>query len=403
MTTILKASGAAELLALVPVLSGFTPRRSAVLLPFAGRRTAGAIRFDLPEGDSGSERDPGSVPDAGSGSVPSPNAGEDPVTTEARERFAATAVGLACRVPDTDALAIVLYRDEPLTAGEDASPSPFPGAALMDDLLLRATACGLRIVEALCVGTDAWGDYFDPDRVRHDLGDLPAAPAVPGLAPATGDQTTGGQLPPADLAEKERIGRAWEDVEEALSSGYPRCASARVDPRAFAATLALDDLPAFLEDLLDAPQNLPPFTVAALIAVLARPALRDVALIQWARGKEHGERALEAQIAFDIDPGSFPADIGEVMLGRGARPDPDRLGLALSLARSAAALAPRRARPGALAAAAWLSWALGRSTPAAHHLDQALLIDPEHSFAGLLRRLLNASPLPDWVFARARA
>ena len=56
-----------------------------------------------------------------------------------------------------------------------------------------------------------------------------------------------------------------------------------------------------------------------------------------------------------------------------------------------------------MAAAAWLSWALGRSTHAAHYLDQALATDSELTFAQLLRTVVDAGMLPDWSFRAAAA
>ena len=48
-TTILKAAQASEFLAAIPALIGYTPTASAVVVPFRGNRTAGAMRFDLPD------------------------------------------------------------------------------------------------------------------------------------------------------------------------------------------------------------------------------------------------------------------------------------------------------------------------------------------------------------------
>ncbi len=92
--------------------------------------------------------------------------------------------------------------------------------------------------------------------------------------------------------------------------------------------------------------------------------------------------------------------LGAVFFGRGPRPDPDRLRLALAMVRNAAARAPRASRPGPLTAAAWLSWALGRSTHAAHYLDLVREIDPEYGLAALLSTIVGAGVLPEWTFVR---
>ncbi|MBS1906126.1 MAG: DUF4192 family protein [Actinobacteria bacterium] len=384
MTTIVQATGAAELLAAIPMLTGFRPRDSVVLLPFRSSRTAGALRFDLPcaPNDTG---------------TPAP-ALPPPAVAE----FAATAVGMACRVPDTDALAIAVYADG--SAGPGAAP---PAAALAEELIERAEACGLHVVEALFVGTDSWADYRDPQAPPHPLAEVPAAPAVPGFAGPAPDQFSGTELPSPGLFAAESVGRALIALERVLGPAGPQRTppqgGSRVDPRAHEAALMLDDLPSFLEEVLDAPESLSPFATAALVWILNRPALRDVALVQWASTIDLGDRALAAQLGHITNGTAVPADLGGVLIGHGPRPDGDRLGVALTLLRRTIALAPAQTRGGPFAAAAWLSWAVGRSTHAARYLDQAQAADPELTFAQLLRAVIDAGMLPDWSFRAAAA
>lgn len=377
MTTILHASGAAELLSAIPVLTGFAPRRSVVLLPFAGSRAGSALRFDAP-----------SPPSLDSADV---------------EAVAATAVGLACRVPDTDAIAIAVFTDDALTPGA-VPDGTLPGTPIAEQIIRRARACGLRIVEALCVGAEGWADYLDPLAAVRANDALPPTPEVPGLAGIGADQRSGAHLPSADRAERHQVAQALRELERAVDAGPPRAGGrrgAKVDPRAFAAMLSLDDLPAVLDDALETPESRPPFVSATLIWVLARPVFRDVALVQWTRGGEAGSVALDAQLAASAGRAPISASPGDVFLGRGPRPDPDRLGIALLLTRNLAALAPRATRPGVLATAAWLAWALGRSTHTAHYLDLAAAIDPEHSLCRILRATIDAGILPEWAFQRA--
>ncbi|MBU4466243.1 MAG: DUF4192 domain-containing protein, partial [Actinobacteria bacterium] len=131
MTTIIKAANAAQFLALVPHLVGFTPTRSLALIPFAGSRTLGAMRFDLPE------------------------------TSDSDEiaRIASTCIGMVCRIPGADGVAAVIYTDAAyLTPGESTT-----GDGLARALLQRADSCGLRVTDALCVAADAWGSYLDSE------------------------------------------------------------------------------------------------------------------------------------------------------------------------------------------------------------------------------------------------
>ena len=376
MTPIFKATTAADFLALVPRLAGFSPSRSLVLVPFAGNRTLGVMRLDLPD------------------------------DTDDVERVASTFIGLICRIATADALAPVVYTDAGFAESEG-----LPHDRLMSALLARADICGLDVRDALCVASDGWGSYIDPGcppegrdlaELRLDRAELDDLPLDPG------DQSTGHALPPVDLAEKERVGRALHDLSFAVSVLQNETWAdpdlpddpARIDPRALAAAEALDDLPLLLEDALDwDPSHLDAFQAATLGWSLARPALRDIALTQWCRGLEAGDRAAEAQLRWQ-DGEAYPDELAASMWGEGPRPEPERLSHALELSRRIAAAVPRDDRPGALAACAWLSWALGRSTHAAAYAGEAVKIDPAHGLSEIVLTFVANAHLPEWVFER---
>ena len=369
MNTVLRAAGSADFLALVPALAGFTPRQSIVLLPFQRSRAHGAMRIDLPHADVD------------------------------LDDFVDTAIGLVSRVDGTDAVAVVVYTDESPQQTPDGIV--LPQCVVVEELLALASDLGLRIVDALCVSADGWSSYLHDDPIVRSIDDIPAAPVVPGISDVSGDQDAGAELPVVDLAETERVGRALHDLSDVLARpSAPGAGGERENPQAIAASLLLDDLPLFFEELLDAPENQPPFVTAALLWCLNRPTFRDVALLQWASDLSAGVRTLDAQLSFAAAGVSIPSDLGEVFLGRGPRPDPDRLRVALTVVRNAAARAPRSSRPAPLTAAAWLSWALGRSTHAAHYLQQAVEIDPAYSLASLLTTMIDTAVLPEWAFRR---
>jgi hypothetical protein len=376
MTTIFRATTAADFLALVPRLAGFSPTRSIVLVPFSGNRTLGAMRLDLP-------------PD-----------GED------IDRLAATFIGLVCKIATADAITPVVYTD---AAFHDADGIPHD--RLVGALLARADICGLRVNEALCVASDGWGSYLDPacpaegrplDELRLDRPELDELPI------RSGDQSAGAALPLIDLAEKERVGRALRELDSAISivrgELWAKSDAAgdlgRVDPRALAAAAILDDFPLLFEDALEwDPARLDPFHAAALGWCLARPAMRDIALTQWFHDLEVGDKAVEAQFRYH-EGEEYPAELASFMWGEGPAPDPERLTRALELSRRVAAAVPRGERPGALAACAWMSWALGRSTHAGGYAGEALQIDPDHGLAQIVLTLVSNSHLPEWVFDR---
>lgn len=409
MTTIVTAAGAAEFLSLIPRMLGYVPSRSLVLIPFAGSRSLGAMRFDLPDGE----------PDA-------------------VDRIAATVVGMVCRLPDADAVAAVAYTDERF---ED---SGMPQLDLFAAIERRADACGLRMSDALCVAADGWASSLDPERPAggRPLAELSSATLlVDDLPTAEGDQASGATLPDVDLAHSERVGRALISLERAaavLCGAEPserpgRDASSpadreaadsastppasrgvaaegeasvpddadRIDPRALAAVCRLDDLPALFEDALTWPaEALEPYDAAALVWCLSRPSLRDIALVQWSGTLADGDEAFDAQLRWEAGE-EYPAHLAMQLWGEGERPDPDRLERALLLVRHVAASAPRSRRPGALAMCAWLSWALGRSTHAEVYALEACEIEPEHGLSEIVRSFVHAGHLPDWAFRRA--
>jgi hypothetical protein len=367
MTTTLRASDPAAFLGIVPTLAGFTPRRSIVLLPFRGTRTEGARRLDPPEADA--------------------PLGE----------YVSAVLGLIGRVQGTDALAVVVYTDDPPEHTRDGLV--LPQAVTVDGLRYGAAEAGLRVVEALCVTPSGWASYLDEEPTLQPLDTIPAAPVSPTAEDVSGDQFDGAELPRADLAEKEGVGRALRAFDAFLEEA-PRCRpTGGEDPRLLAALRCLDDIPAFFESVLTTPV-LPPYETAALLWCLRRPLLRDTALLQWATDLAGGARTLQAQADFASSREGIPDDLGLLFLGHGPAPDGERLRQALTAVREAAARAPRASRPAPLTAAAWLSWALGRATHAGRYLEMARAIDPEYGLAVLLDDLISHAVLPEWAFRR---
>lgn len=371
MTTIINATDPAEFLGLVPALAGFTPRQSLVMLPFHGTRTRGAMRIDLPGPDID------------------------------QHDYADLALRSLLQVRDVDAVAIVVYSDD------DAQEVPdgllLPHLATVEAVADVCADAGLRIVDTLCVTPSGWGDYVEDEPQIREVAETPQ---VPGLGDVTGDQLAGAELPGADLVERERVGRALRDLEHEIGRRMDGVVALGPDDNPLSmmgAEAVLDDLPSFAEDVLEPPTIASAHACAALLWCLSRPALRDAILVQWARDHEFGCQALSAQAAFSNDEATVPDVIGEVFLGRGERPDPDRLRCALQVVRTAASRAPRHAQAGALTAAAWLSWALGHSSHAGAYVDEALRADPQHSLAALMSTMLSAAMLPEWVLRAGAA
>lgn len=349
MTTVIRAAGAADFLALVPRLLGFVPTDSVVLVPFAGNRTIGAMRFDLPR-----EADTSEV-----------------------ESISSTMIGLVCKVANADAVAVVVYTKTPV-----AGAAHLPHGAVAAALTERADLCGLRVSDALCVASDAWGSYLDralPAGGR-ELGEIPLDDiAFADLPIAAGGQSAGAELPEVSAARRRRIAAALRRGEGPLD----------------------EDSTELFERLVTEPvDEIVEGDLVSLIWALSRPALRDVALSQWANDLETGDAVLDAQLAW-LDAGvPFPAHLATTMWGEGTAPEYARLTAGLELTRLAAAAAPRERRAGPLAACAWLAWALGRSTHAQRYVERAQAIEAEHGLAHIVLSFLAAGHLPEWAFDR---
>lgn len=367
MSTIARAGSPAEFLALVPHLLGCTPRRSLAVVTFAAGRSLGALRVDLPDPDAGADV----------------------------ESVASTVVGLACKVSRTDAIAVVVYTDDRLTDTET------PHRALVDALSARADICGLRLIDALCVGSDGWDSYSAPSADGpQSLTDIATVLHLPPMPEVGNDQFAAAELPPVPPTEATAVYRLLSDVEDLLSRSHR---GKRLPARRRAAAAGvLDDLsdpPAVFEAFVASAAPVDVRGMAAVAFSLQRPALRDVALMQWAGDLATGDATYGAQSAY-AHGSPFPEDLARPLWGEGAHPDPPRLLRALDRCRHVAAVTPLAGRAGPLAACAWLAWATGQSTHAATYAARALEVDADHGLAGIVRAMADRGRLPEWVFER---
>lgn len=284
---------------------------------------------------------------------------------EIAEQLASVAAGLVCKIEGVTGIAIVVYG-----TAEQAEP-------VATALTAQASICGLNVIDALyVVGTD-WAHVGE-----KTLTPMGAVPAHIAALAAEVDVQAGAILPEVDPALVAEVAE-WLPAATAT-------ATATVHP-----AYVIDMFERALRDGAEggAKQD------AALIALLARPLTRDVALIQWASGAGKGQEALTAQTAWRAGA-EIPAHLAAIIIGEGDRPDVERLGTALSVCRRLAALAPAEAACGALSAAAWLSWALGRSTHAEIYARRALALDPEHGLSQIIDTMVTAGHLPEWAFTR---
>lgn len=279
---------------------------------------------------------------------------------ESTAEVARQCLGMVCRLDSVDSILIVAYGER------EAS------VAVAAEFATYAHACGIHLREALYVTGDRWGRIASTDAPVP----VPATPEHIAARVTESDQNAGASLPTVDPALTSRIAQfsPSDELDGGALIGL------------FESALSWDT------------DRLKPGRAARLIALLNRPAARDIALVQWIRGARGGMEALAAQIAWE-NGADYPAALARNMMGEGPRPPADRLEAALTVVRHLAAHAPQEATPGPLATAAWLSWALGRSSHAEVYAAHALDTDPEHGLAGIVTALVEAGSLPAWAFA----
>jgi hypothetical protein len=382
MTTIIRAGGAHDLLALVPALAGFRPERSIVCVAFRGNRSIGVLRHDLPR----RPRD--------------------------RAALVTAIVGTLCRMPGVDAVVPIAYTDATFSARRGLPERP-----LLSLLVRHAEQAGFLVRDALCRAADAWGSYLDPDTPPsgHPLALIEESDAA-SLAPASssdlGSAASGGDLPQGDEGAAAEIAAELDALaDEAHVEARLERLGAEADPLELVEALLRDD-----------PAAHPPGRLAWFAHLAGVPSMRDAMMLQLAfgpvvgqlahddaeatatRAADHGE-TVDELVRREVERGEedeVSELLGRLLLGQTTtRPDPRRIERALDVLRPLIAnLAPAH-RAGTLCIAAWLSWALGRGSAAGALIDHALEADPAHSMAQLLSAFIGSGALPEWAFAEA--
>jgi hypothetical protein len=386
--TVIKARQAHDFLALVPQLTGFLPRNSVVLVAFRGNRTCGALRFNLPPAE---------------------------VAPPVLRRVASTLVGTLCKISGVDGVVPVVYTERSFR-----QLGGMPQRRLASALVEAAERSGFLVRDVLCVASDGWGSYDDPDcpREGRPLSDI-AGSAVTTAAPsAPGAIESRAELPHADRALKEKVARLYRryqrlaadspalaldagDVIDAITAAEEllQWRTEEPDPESLAALLILVQSPPTRD------QVMLQIAFGAEVGVLARDMNRRYEAIRQATGRSFDEIVLAEREAADREPGmgSEAADAG-ALLGRlltgfsRERPDPQRVECGIQMLALLVAHAPRVARPAPFCMLAWLSWTLGRGSVAGIFIDRVLSIDPGYSMAHTLGAMFDAGHLPEWAW-----
>lgn len=365
---LLRASGFADLLAAVPSLIGVHPDEALVVVPFLGNRAGGGFRFPLPDRLRRAEID----------------------------QLAGRCVRFAASMPRATAVLAIVYTRQTYEGAR--------GVPLLDlgrTVLRRLERTDLGIVGVACVAADGWGRYTIPDETREPRPIAEIEGSETGIlaraaAPEPLDATALAALP------------AVSEADRAIAAAVVRHPAAGVR-----------DVVGLVERWLHGPPA--PRQEAALIRVMQSPPLRDQTTLQIALGsgsaleERRRQERLEAEMARSgrrmeevvreqTDAGLSDAHdlaTAALMMGTGPCPDLERVERATGRLARAAALAPITARPPVLTVLAWCWWALGVSSVAGRHLEEALRIDPHYSMAKLYWTVFEVRPVPDWAIEAA--
>jgi hypothetical protein len=339
MTQILRAATDADFLAMTPALVGFTPHNSLVCVMFAGKRSAGALRVDLPARRRTAEYN----------------------------AVANAAVAIASRNSGTDRLAFVIYTDSTFEAEQG-----IPWLEFARLCTRRADGAGFGITGSFCVAGDGWGSYRDPEQPRngHPLSEIEDSPLQQQAADALGES----------LPDFDDLGR----LPQRNPSSTTAFELARRSSPDSARYGALDPV-SWVELCAEWSEGDVPLDVLAHLVKLAQaPANRDAMMLQFAFGSMVGEA---------ID------ELDGLIMGRGSiGPEVDRVKRAITMLGFATAHMPERMRPAPLCMLSWLSWALGLGSAAGGYVDAALAIDPDYGMGVVLRALYEEGRLPEWAF-----
>ena len=344
MTTTFRAHSPADLLAAIPTMAGYTPRDSVVILPFAGTTSVGLFRFDLPPAHP--------------------------------QEFAASALGIVCRLEEATGMLVVIYSDAPVVA-----PAASPFADLVEALRCTADACGIELGDVMTVATNGW--FCDGEQHIRPLSDIGDAPDVGAPKPRP-HQGSGTRLPRVDAERVPEVRSELARLETVARDEHPRDMAARLSHMAEVFESAVEAQRGSVAD------------DALLLWLLARPSFRDVALAQWCYDSEVAEGVLDFQLDW-LDGCTDPPET-VFLMGEGPAPSPDRLRAALRRVRHLAACTSGRDRAAPLGCAAWISWALGMSTHAASYANKALRAHPGHGLAQIVATLCANGHLPLWAF-----
>jgi hypothetical protein len=385
---VVKAPSSADMLALVPHLLGYHPQESLVLVAFHGKRTCGAMRFDLPSTAS----------------------------KAIHKRIATQMAGMLCKIRAADGVVAGIFTEVATSPASDLPHSDFANV-----LRGKLNHAGFDIKDVLFQGSSEWGSYLDA--VKHPLSDVIDSPIHDELRaiPELKDHEVGrsqieidSAVPTASAAETTAMRKQLDHIQSVMDDFITELHhDAEVgnedDGPVASELLPLMDLP----ELFEAAIRWTPAELAEsgpiLLHAIQQPAVRDSAMIQWASSKRVGYLSLQLTDRLHAESHGMSGrksklderaekELGDLMFGIGPRPDVERVLAAIDLLRILTSLVIGAERRAPLCMMAWLNWGLGRGSIAGVYIDEARSIDGSYGMVEVLSTMLHNGMFPEWAF-----
>ena len=334
---VLRCESTADFLAALPQLVGFTATDSLFVVFFAGKRSGNAIRVDLP-------------------------ANEDELAVT---RFI---TGLVSVLQDLDgalgagAPAIVITTSRRFT---DAGRAPW--RALARGLKRRLERHGVPLRELCCLAPDGWVSYLDTSApsLGRSLDDIAASPIARYADPSPDIQTLGTFY----TGDPKRTAAVQAALEARIFQSAEACA-------------------------------------AALVGV-AEPSDQTIAGIIHASNTEEGciklfdQLFATAAVMHQQDPPERPvssmSSSDAARHGATARNASRRIRLASERLTEIVSLAPEKLQPAVIAVCALAWWLRGMQSVSHRQIAVALELEPSHSTANIVQRIIDSEYFPMMV------
>ena len=363
MKKIVKTSDPRQLLLLAPHMAGGTPSRSALVLPFIGKRTGNAIRVDLPQSTCDSSCDLSRS------------------HTPYCDRCLADAAAWARVITDfavrlgAAGIALIVY------PGHDLGLEELPFRSAVEAVRDDASRLGIRVVATLVAGTDSWGDYRYPGGARGPLAE------IDGLERGDLDMPDPGELVSGAAALPPLPGDLWSAGQRQVIERLMNEDPADYDP-----------IDAVDYAMSTGRPSLTHKQVAVLTSHVQSPVVRDEMLMTMIGGVEEGLKTREASIEWNVTGTSERVEEeAALIMGVQGSPDRSRLARALELWHDVAAQTVTEQQPAVYAVLAWLHWAMGAVSAAAACVERAADGDPDHGFVQIVGTIIDSGHIPCWI------